>query len=203
IAGGAAAVPAAKAAAGTTPVVFTAGIDPVATGIVASLRRPGGNITGVSNLSIELGAKRLELLREAVPPATRIPFLVNPTEPSTEIQVNDMLAATRILGLQLHVVNASTEDEFDKAFAAASQLRIAGLVIGNDTFLTSKSAQLAAEAMRHKLPAIFHFREFAEAGGLMSYGASNPDTFYIVGQYAGRILKGEKPADLPVQRRRP
>jgi len=200
IASGAAAVPAAKMAAGTTPVVFSAGIDPVATGIVASLSRPGGNITGVSNLSIELGPKRIELLRAAVPTATSIAFLVNLTDPSAESQANDMFAAARILGLQLHVVNASTEDDFDKAFAVASQMRVAGLVISNDAFLTMKSAQLAAEAMRHKLPAIFHFREFAEAGGLMSYGASNPDTFYIAGQYAGRILKGEKPADLPVQK---
>ena len=163
-----------------------------------SLSRPGGNITGVSNLSIELGPKRIELLRAAVPTATSIAFLVNPTDPSAESQANDMFAAAQILGLQLHVVNASTEDDFDKAFAVASQMRVAGLVISNDAFLTMKSAQLAAEAMRHKLPAIFHFREFAEAGGLMSYGASNPDTFYIAGQYAGRILKGEKPADLPV-----
>jgi putative tryptophan/tyrosine transport system substrate-binding protein len=200
VASGAAAVPAAKTAAGSTPVVFSAGIDPVATGIVASLSRPGGNITGVSNLSIELGPKRLELLREAVPTTTSIAFLVNPTDASTESQANDMLAAARILGLQLHVVSASTEGDFDKAFAAASQLRVAGLVISNDAFLTIKSAQLAAEAMRHKLPAIFHFREFAEAGGLMSYGASNPDSFYIAGEYAGRILKGEKPADLPVQK---
>ena len=200
IASGAAAVPAAKTAAGSTPVVFSAGIDPVATGVVASLSRPGGNITGVSNLSIELGPKRLELLREAVPTATSVAFLVNPTDASAESQANDMFAAARILGLQLHVVNASTEDDFDKAFAVASQMRVAGLVISNDAFLTMKSAQLAAEAMRHKLPAIFHFREFAEAGGLMSYGASNPDTFYIAGQYAGRILKGEKPADLPVQK---
>jgi putative ABC transport system substrate-binding protein len=200
IASGAAAVPVAKMAAGTTPVIFSAGIDPVATGIVASLSRPGGNITGVSNLSIELGPKRIELLRAAVPTATSIAFLVNPTDPSAESQANDMFAAARILGLQLHVVNAGTEDDFDKAFAVASQMRVAGLVISNDAFLTMKSAQLAAEAMRHKLPAIFHFREFAEAGGLMSYGASNPDTFYIAGQYAGRILKGEKPADLPVQK---
>src|SRR5262249_36610351 len=170
VASGAAAVPAAKTAAGTTPVVFSAGIDPVATGVVASLSRPGGNITGVSNLSIELGPKRIELLRAAVPTPTSIAYLVNPTGPSAESQANDMFAAARILGLQLHVVNASTEDDFDKAFAVASQMRVAGLVISNDAFLTMKSAQLAAEAMRHKLPAIFHFREFAEAGGLMSYG---------------------------------
>src|SRR5215831_1924701 len=137
IASGAAAVPAAKTAAGSTPVVFSAGIDPVATGVVASLSRPGGNITGVSNLSIELGPKRLELLREAVPTTTSVAFLVNPTDASTESQANDMLAAARILGLQLHVVSASTEGDFDKAFAAASQLRVAGLVISNDAFLTS------------------------------------------------------------------
>jgi putative ABC transport system substrate-binding protein len=200
VASGAIAAPAAKAATTTIPVVFSAGLDPVAMGLVANLNRPGGNVTGVTNLSIELGPKRLELLREVVPAATSIAFLVNPTDVAAETQSRDMLAAARTFGLQLQVHHASNERDFETVFATMVRLRAGGLIISNDAFLTSRSEQLAALTARHAVPAIFHFREFAEAGGLMSYGSSNPDTFRIVGSYTGRILKGEKPADLPVQR---
>jgi putative ABC transport system substrate-binding protein len=196
---GAPAAPAAKAATTTIPVIFSAGVDPVATGLVASLNRPGGNVTGVTNLSIELGPKRLELLREVVPTTTHVPFLVNPTDVTAETQSRDMLAAARKFGLQLQVLHASSGRDFDTVFATMVRLRTGGLIISNDTFLTSRSLQLAALTVSHAVPAIFHFREFVEAGGLMSYGSSNRDTLRIAGSYAGRILKGEKPADLPVQ----
>jgi putative tryptophan/tyrosine transport system substrate-binding protein len=199
VATGAASMPAAKAATTTIPIVFSAGVDPVAIGLVASLNRPGGNVTGVTNLSIELGPKRLELLHEIVPTATSIAFLVNPTDPAAASQSSDMLAAARTLGLQVHILSASTEGDFDTVFATMVRLRAGGLLISNDTFLTSRSERLAVLTVRHAVPAIFHFREFAEAGGLMSYGGSNPDTLRIAGTYTGRILKGEKPADLPVQ----
>jgi ABC-type uncharacterized transport system substrate-binding protein len=199
VATGAASMPAAKAATATIPIVFSAGVDPVAIGLVSSLNRPGGNITGVTNLSIELGPKRLELLHEIVPTATSIAFLVNPTDPAAASQSSDMPAAARTLGLQVHILSASTEGDFDTVFATIVRLRAGGLLVSNDTFLTSRSEQLAALTVSHAVPAIFHFREFAEAGGLMSYGGSNPDTLRIAGAYTGRILKGEKPANLPVQ----
>jgi putative ABC transport system substrate-binding protein len=199
VAAGAPTAPAAKAATTTIPVVFSVGVDPVAMGLVASLNRPGGNVTGVTNLSVELGPKRLELLREAVPTATSVAFLINPTDATAETQSRDMLTAARAFGLQLQVLHASNESDFDAAFATLVRLRTGGLIISNDVFFTTRSRQLAALTVSHAVPAIFHFREFVEAGGLMSYGSSNPDTFRIAGSYTGRILKGEKPADLPVQ----
>ena len=198
VAGGAPTATAAKAATTTIPVVFSAGVDPVAMGLVASLNRPGGNVTGVTNLSIELGPKRLELLREVVPTATSAAFLINPTDATAETQSRDMLAAARTFGLQIQVLHASNERDFDTVFATIVRLRTGGLIISNDAFFTNRSGQLAALAISHAVPAIFHFREFVEAGGLMSYGSSNPDTFRIAGSYTGRILKGERPADLPV-----
>ena len=169
-------------------------------GLVASLNRPGGNLTGVTTLNVEVGPKRLELLHELVPTATVIALLVNPTNPTlAETQSRDLQAAARTLGLQLHVLHASTERDFDTVFATLVQLRAGALVIGTDAFFNSRSEQLAALALRHAVPAIYQYREFAAAGGLMSYGGSITDTYRQVGVYTGRILKGEKPADLPVQ----
>jgi putative ABC transport system substrate-binding protein len=191
---------AAKAATATIPIVFQLGNDPVAVGLVASLNRPGGNITGVTTLSVELGPKRLELLHELVPKATVIAVLVNPDNATAfETQSRDLQAAARSLGLQLHVLHASTERDFDTVFATLVQLRAGGLAIGGDAFLNNQSEQLAALALRHAVPAIHQPREFAAAGGLMSYGGSPTESYRPFGVYTGRILKGEKPADLPVQ----
>jgi putative tryptophan/tyrosine transport system substrate-binding protein len=188
---------AAKAATTTIPIVFNVGIDPVEVGLVASLSRPGGNVTGVSILSTEIGPKRLELLHELVPTATIMALLINPTSPTlTDTTSRDAQAAARTLGLELHVLNASSERDFDAVFASLIQLRAGGLVIGPDAFFNTHSAELAAMALRQAVPTIYPWREAATAGGLMSYGTSLPDMFRLSGVYAGRILKGEKPADL-------
>jgi putative ABC transport system substrate-binding protein len=189
----------AKAATATIPIVFTTIADPVQIGLVASLSRPGGNVTGVTSLNVEIGPKLLELLHEVVPTATVIALLINPTNPNAETQSRDLHAAARSLGLQLHVLNASTERDFESVFATLVQLRAGGIVIGLDVFFASRSDHLAALTLSHAVPAIFQPREFAAAGGLMSYGGSLPDTYRQAGIYVGRILKGEKPADLPVQ----
>jgi putative ABC transport system substrate-binding protein len=187
---------AAKAATTTIPVVFTTAGDPVALGLVASLNRPSGNLTGVTNLNMEVGSKRLELLREIVPRATIMAMLVNPTVPNF---LDDMQAAARTLGVQLHILHANTENDFEGAFAELVRVRAGGLVIGTNLFLTSRSEQLAALAIRHTVPTISSYREFPAMGGLMSYGGSQTDQYRLVGVYTGRILKEEKPADLPVQ----
>ena len=193
-------VMAAKAATTTIPIVFATGYDPVAAGLVASLARPGGNLTGVTSLTAEVGPKRVELLHELVPTATSIALLVNPAAgPLRETISTDLQAAARTLGLQFHVLHASAVRDFDTVFATLAQLRAGGLVIGSDPFFNSQSEQLAALAIRHAVPAIYQYREFAAAGGLMSYGGSLTDMYRQVGVYTGRILKGEKPADLPVQ----
>jgi putative tryptophan/tyrosine transport system substrate-binding protein len=197
--GGNAASVAARAAIKTIPIVFHGSVDPVEAGFVASLNRPGGNMTGVVSLNVDTGQKRLELLHELVPAANTIALLLNPTNAVAETQSNDLLAAARTLGLELHVLHASREGEFEPAFARLMQLRAGGLVIGTDGFLVSRSERLAALTLRHALPAIFQYRAFAEAGGLMSYGGSVTDSYRLSGVYTGRILKGEKPADLPVQ----
>jgi putative ABC transport system substrate-binding protein len=189
----------AKAATATIPIVFLTGSDPVKIGVVASLNRPGGNITGVSILNVEIGPKRLELLHELVPTATIIAVLVNPTNPTAETLSKDAQAAARALGLKLHVLHASSERDFDTVFASVVQLRAGGLVITSDAFFISRTKALAALTIRHAMPAIFQYRAFAAAGGLMSYGPNDADGFRLVGVYAGRILKGEKPANLPVQ----
>jgi ABC-type uncharacterized transport system substrate-binding protein len=192
-------VMAAKAATTTIPIVFATGYDPVGSGYVASLARPGGNLTGVTSLTAEVGPKRVELLRELVPTATSIALLVNPAAgPLRETISTDLQAAARKLGLQFHVMHASAVREFDTVFATLAQLRTGGLVIGSDPFFNSQSEQLATLAIRHSLPAIYQYREFAVAGGLMSYGGSLTEMYRQVGIYAGRILKGERPADLPV-----
>ncbi len=189
-----------KAATATIPIVFFVAGDPIALGLVASLNRPGGNLTGTTTLTLEVGSKWLQLLREIVPAATTFALLVNPTSPNlAEAQSKDLQAAAPTLGLQIHLLQASTDRDFDTVFATLVQLRVGGLVIGSDSFFFTRSAQLAALAARHAVPTIFGFREFATAGGLMSYGASLMDQHRTVGIYAGRILKGEKPADLPVQ----
>jgi putative ABC transport system substrate-binding protein len=191
---------AAKTATTTIPIVFVTAGNPIAVGLVASLNRPGGNITGVTSMGVELGPKQLEVLRELVPSATIIALLVNPTNPTvTETLSRDMQGAAGILGLQLHILHASTERDFDMVFATLPRLRAGALVIGSDPFFNSRSEQLVALAMRHAVPAMYPFREYAIAGGLISYGDSIADAFSRVGVYTGRILKGEKPAELPVQ----
>ena len=191
---------AAKAATNTIPIVFEMGGDPIQLGLVPSLNRPGGNVTGVTQLNVEVAPKRLQLLHEMIPTASVVALLINPGNPSVaEPQLSQMLSAARTLGLELHVLNASTEHDFDEVFAKLSQLRAGGLVIEADPFFISRNDQLAALTVRHAVPAIFQFRAFAAAGGLMSYGGSLTDSYRLAGVYTGRILKGEKPADLPVQ----
>jgi ABC-type uncharacterized transport system substrate-binding protein len=193
-------VMAAKAATTTIPIVFATGYDPVAAGLVASLGRPGGNLTGVTTLTAEVGPKRVELLHEVMPSATSIALLVNPAAGSfRETITTDLQAAARKRGLQFHLLHASTVRDFDTVFVTLAQLRTGGLVIGSDPFFNSQSEQLAELAIRHAVPAIYQYREFAAAGGLMSYGGSLTDMYRQVGVYTGRILKGERPADLPVQ----
>jgi len=191
---------AAKAATSTIPIVFTVGFDPVEVGLVASLNRPGGNITGVSILDVELGPKRLELLYELVPKATVIGILVNPAEPVRAGNISRAVqAAARTLGLRSNVLQASNERDFDVVFAGLLQMQADGLVIGGEPFLNSRSEQLGALTARHKVPAIFQFHEFAAGGGLASYGANLTDSYRQVGVYAARILRGERPADLPIE----
>jgi putative tryptophan/tyrosine transport system substrate-binding protein len=192
---------AAKAATATIPIVFQIGGDPVELGLVASMNRPGGNITGVSTLNVEVVPKQLELLHEVIPMATVVALLVNPANQLiSERTTRDAQVAASTLGLRLHVLHASTERDFDTVFATLGQLRAGALVIGPDTLFSGRVQQLGALTLRHAVPAICPIREFVAAGGLMSYGG--PDSPYLlVGAYAGRILKGEKPADLPVQQR--
>ena len=191
---------AAKAATTTIPVVFVTAGDPVALGLVASLNRPGGNLTGVATLTVELAPKQLEVLRELVPTAAIIGLLVNPANPTNAETISrDLQAAARTLGLQLHVLRASTERDFDAVFASLPRLRAGALLIGSDPFFNSHSQQLVALAAHHAMPTMYPFREYATAGGLISYGNSFADAHRQVGTYTGRILKGEKPADLPVE----
>ena len=191
----------AKRATTTIPIVFTTGSDPVELGLVANIARPGGNVTGATQITMELGPKRVELLHQLVPKAAVLALAVNPNNPAVaEAQIRDAQDAARSLGLQLEILRASTEEEFDKAVANLPQ-RAGGLVIaGGDSFFLSESAKLAAITVRHNVPAIFHGREFAASGGLLSYGASVADSYHLAGIYTGRILTGEKPGDLPVQR---
>ena len=198
-AGGVQAALAAKAATTTIPIVFEGGPDPVEVGLVTSLNRPGGNITGVSNFSALLAAKQFELLHETVPNSAVIGVLVNPTSPSlAEFTTRDAQAAGRSLGMQIHILNASTKDQIDAAFASFAQVRPDALLIAGDAFFQSRRVQLVTLATRHGLPTIYNTREFPAAGGLMSYGASLVDTYRLTGVYAGKILKGAKPAELPV-----
>src|SRR5436309_2089592 len=191
---------AAKAATATIPIVFTTIADPVQIGLLASLNRPGGNLTGVTFLNVEIVPKMLELLHEVVPTATTMAALVNPTNPNADTWSTSLQLAARTLGLELIVLKASAEPDIDRGFATLIPLRIGGLVIVNDVFLITRQEQLAALALRHGVPTIFQTRASVVAGGLMSYSGSASDAYSQAGVYIGRILKGEKPADLPVQR---
>ena len=200
-AGGSPSSVAAKAATAAIPIVFETASDPVKLGLVASLNRPGGNLTGVTNLNVEVGQKRLELLREILPAATIIAVLVNPSAPAiTEQFMRTVQAAAPALGMQLHVLQASTDHDLDTAFVAIGQLRADALVIGPYLFFNSRKEQLGALSLRHAVPAIFIYREFVAAGGLMSYGGDEAESYRLVGIYTGKILKGASPGDLPVQR---
>jgi putative ABC transport system substrate-binding protein len=188
---------AAKAA--TIPIVFNMAGDPVAFGLVASLNRPGANVTGIANLAAELASKQLQLLRELVPNTAQFGVLVDPAAPPTQSVVADLRAAARTLDLQLVIVNARTDSDLETAFATFSQQRVGAVFVGTSTLFARRTVQLAALAAHHAMPAIYAYREYALAGGLMSYGSSLGYTYHQVGIYAGRILNGDKPADLPVQ----
>jgi putative ABC transport system substrate-binding protein len=190
---------AAKVATMTIPIVFSAGGDPVALGLVASLNRPGANLTGIANLAAELAPKRMQLLRQVIPNSAMFGVLADPTFPATPSIIADLQSAARTLGLELIVENARTNSDLESAFATFSRQRVGAVLVSNGNFLTRHTEQLAALAASHMLPAIFPYREFARAGGLMSYGGRLGYYYHQVGVYTGRILKGEKPADLPVQ----
>jgi ABC-type uncharacterized transport system substrate-binding protein len=189
----------AKAATSTIPIVFLSALNPVEIGLVASLNRPGGNVTGVSTLNVELLPKRVDLLRELVPTATVVGALINPTSSAAVPQTKELQEVSRKLGLQISILHAGTDSNLDTAFATLPQMRAAGLVIAGDPFFTTESDRLATLALRYAVPAIYQYRPFAAAGGLMSYGANLTEQNRLAGIYTGRILKGEKPADLPVQ----
>jgi putative ABC transport system substrate-binding protein len=189
---------AAKAATSTIPIVFEVGTDPVEAGLIASLNRPGGNITGVSTAAADREQKLIELLHEAAPAATVFALLVNPANPAAASQARAMLAAAGKMGLQINVLSAKAETEFDAVFASLADARAGGLAIGEDELFISRSAELAALALHHGVPAISQHREFVTAGGLMSYGSNVAETYHQVGAYSGLILKGAKAADLPV-----
>ena len=189
----------AKATTGTIPIVFTTSSDPVQVGLVASMNRPGGNVTGISQLNVEVGPKRLELAHELMPSATDVALLVNASNPVAAAVENGMQAAAISLGLRLQVINASSDAEVETAFAGFSRLKAGVLVIGTDAFFNGLIERLAALATRHVVPTIYQYSEFTAAGGLMSYGGDLNDSYHLAGVYTGRILKGEKPADLPVQ----
>jgi putative ABC transport system substrate-binding protein len=192
------AVRVAKAATATIPIAFATIADPVQIGFVTSLNRPGGNLTGVTLLAVEVGPKLLEILRGVVPSATIIALLVNPTNPNSEMQSKNTQEAALRLGLELHVLNASVESDFDKVFTKLRELKASALIIAQDVYFNAESARLAALTVRHAIPAIYPLPEFAAAGGLFSYGAGRSDAWRQAGVYVGRILKGEKPAELPV-----
>jgi ABC-type uncharacterized transport system substrate-binding protein len=197
-AGGPPAALAAKAATSTIPIVFSAVNDPDRLGLVASFNRPGGNVTGMSTFTADIGAKSVELLMEFVPKAAVIAYLVNPSNPAVEIYAEEATRAASALGVQIRVLNASTEGDLDNAFSALAGLGAAGLVVPGEPFFDSKRDKIVALAARYAVPAIYGFREYVTAGGLMSYGASLPDSYRRAGIYVGRIIKGEKPADLPI-----
>jgi|SRR5271166_4541051 len=197
--GGIPAATAAKAATTTIPVVFQGGFNPVEIGLVASLARPGGNLTGISNLSLELGPKRLEIMHELIPAAKVFALLINPDHPNAASQSRNMQTAARTLGVQLRIIPAPAVQDFDAAFASVTQLGADGLVVGVGQPFPGHTRQLGELAVRHRMPAIFESREFVAAGGLVSYTGDRAQAFRLVGVYVGRILKGAKPADLPVQ----
>jgi putative ABC transport system substrate-binding protein len=189
---------AAKSATPIIPIVFAIGDDPIAAGLVTSLNRPGGNVTGVSFFTIALGAKRLELLHELVPNATVFAMILNPKSPNAAVQLKDAKAAAQAIGQQIHIFNASTEAEIDAAFASIAKQTFDALLVGTDPFFTSQRDRLVALAATNRIPAIYSLRAYAQAGGLINYGASLTDAYQQAGIYAGKILKGTKPTDLPV-----
>jgi len=195
-----AAIQMAKKATATIPIVFVVGSDPVESGLVASLNKPGGNATGISILDVKLGPKRLELLHQLNPTKTGVAVLVNPDAPArAQIILDDLKPAAHFLGLELHVLNANTDRDLEAAFAKAKQLEAGGMIIGGESFFNSRSKELGALSVRYSVPTIYQFRAFASAGGLVSYGTSLTEAYRLVGVYTGRVLKGEKPAELPVQ----
>jgi putative ABC transport system substrate-binding protein len=197
--GGAPAALAAKSATTTIPIIFEMGADPIAIGLVETLNRPGANLTGVTSLNVQVTPKRLEILHEVVPAAAVIAVLLNPTSPTADSQLRNLQAAAGALGVRLHLLHASTERDFDTVFETLVQLRAGGLVVASDTFFATRSEHLAALTVRHGVPAIHQSRDFAVAGGLMSYAGSFVESHRQAGIQTGRILKGDKPADLPVQ----
>jgi ABC-type uncharacterized transport system substrate-binding protein len=199
IAATAGSVRAAKTATAEIPIVFNTAGDPVADGTVSSLNRPGGNVTGVTSLNSELGPKQLQLLQEVLPKATIVGALINPNSPNVETWSSNVQGAARALGLQVHILKAGTERDIDTAFTKLLQLRVDGVVMPSSPLFTGRIGQLATLTIRHAVPAIYGYGAFARAGGLMSYGASIAESYRLVGAYVGRILKGEKPSDLPVQ----
>jgi putative ABC transport system substrate-binding protein len=199
VAGGIPAAVATKTATSTIPIVFYTGGDAVAAGLVTSLNHPGGNLTGIVNLNVELEPKRLELLHQVVPAATDVALIVNPTNPNAEATQQNLETAAHTLGVRLHVLRARNDREVDEAFEALRQLRVGALLVSADGFFVTRHKRFAELTIQYAMPAIFQFREFAAAGGLMSYGGSNTDAYRLVGLYTGRILKGENPADLSVQ----
>ena len=196
--GGTPSAVAAKAATPTIPIVFAVAVDPVMFGLVASLSRPGGNLTGVTDMNVDVGPKRLQLLHELLPTATVIGILINPTSPLAEPFLQSLQPAARALGLQLQALSASSERDFDMAFATLVQLRAGALFVSPDVYFNTHSEQLAALCLRHSVPAIYQYRPFVAAGGLMSYGSDQVEYYRLVGTQTGKILKGEKAADLPV-----
>jgi putative tryptophan/tyrosine transport system substrate-binding protein len=198
IAGGNVAAQAAKRATGIIPIVFTSGADPVTSGLVGSLSRPGANLTGASLIAAEMAVKRLELIRDLLPHARSIAMVINPNYPGAESEIAEVEAAGRLIGMHIQRVTASNERELDAAFALIGQRRTDAVVVGVNGFFISRSERLATLALRHALPAIFQAREFVAAGGLMSYAASLTDAYRQAGVYTGRVLKGAKPTDLPV-----
>jgi putative tryptophan/tyrosine transport system substrate-binding protein len=198
-AGGPPAAFAAKAATQTIPVVFSAALDPDRIGLVASLNRPGGNVTGMSFFPLEIAAKSVQLLKELLPAATLIGYLVNPSTPAAHLYGEEASNAAKALGIAVHILNASTESDLDEAFASLAKADAGGLVVPAEPFFDSQRDRIVVLAARHAIPAIYGLREYAVAGGLMSYGASLPNAYRQGGIYVGRVLKGEKPADLPVQ----
>ena len=196
---GSPAVAAAKATTTTIPIVFYVGVDPVSFGLVNSLSRPGGNLTGVTNFALETGPKRLELLADLLGSRKLVGILLNPHRVRSETELQDLLQATLAVGLQPHVLYAGTEKEFEGIFAALTQLSAGGLAISGDPFFNSRAGQMGALSLKHRMPTVFQTREFAAAGGLISYGSSVAEQHRLMGIYTGRILNGEKPANLPVQ----
>jgi putative ABC transport system substrate-binding protein len=199
-AGGTPSALAAKAATSTIPIVFSLAANPIAVGLVPRLNQPGGNVTGVTNQNVEIGPKRLEVLRELLPKATTVAVLVNPTSRGTgDMFLQDVIPAARTIGLQLQRSLASSDADLESVFASLAQQRADAVVISPDVFFNTRSEQIAALSLRHKIPTIYQYRKFAAAGGLVSYGSDETESYRLVGIYAGKILKGDKPGDLPVQ----